>query len=43
MKEIRDDQRTEVLFREGQEENQPPFAQNFFDYWGDDTQTEDFS
>ena len=43
MREIRDDQGTEVLFREGKGDFLPLYAQDFFDYWGDAPQTEDFS
>ena len=41
MRDISAEQETEVLFREGQSDSQPLCAQNFFDYWGDGTQTED--
>ena len=34
MREIRDDQKTKVLFREGQDEYQPLCVQDFFEYWG---------
>ena len=43
MREVRYDQETEVLFREGQGDFLPPYVQDFFDYWGDGPQTEDFS
>lgn len=41
MRDISAEQETEVLFREGQSDSQPLCAQDFFDYWGDGTQTED--
>ena len=43
IREVRDNQETEVLFREGQGDFLPLYAQDFFDYWGDGSQTEDFS
>lgn len=43
MREIRDDQKTKVLFREGQDEYQPLCVQDFFEYWGNSPRVEDFS
>lgn len=43
MKEVRDAQETEVLFREGQGDYQPLCTQDFFEYWGDAPRVEDFS
>ena len=43
MREIRDDQKTKVLFRESQDEYQPLCVQDFFEYWGNSPRVEDFS
>ena len=40
---IRDEHNTEALFQEGQGNFRPLYAQDFFDYWGDDSQEDDFS
>lgn len=43
MREVRDAQNTELLFREGQCDYQPPSSQDFFEYWHEGPHVEDFS
>jgi hypothetical protein len=42
MREVRTEQETEQIFREGQIENLPPCSQDFNDYWNDGPKIENF-
>ena len=43
MSEIRDEQETDMLFRDGQGDCQPMCAQDFFEYWQGSSQGETFA